>query len=474
MTSTNRSQLLLILSIAGLFFSGTREGLLIVLKITGGLSISVHSNEYFIYLRAWLFIILGLNLLLTQSRSKAFSFWWLLSYTFGCGSLLSWQFTSISWLLALFTSIFLLIHFITAIAYFFIGNNAIKLIALSRIAWLFVLFSQIGFTFFLLFHTSLCSIEDTLYNVSWVLFLLVTMAESFQGLKFYRISTKYIGALAAILYLLASFFPSSEFFFENTLTKIIYFAFETVTAISLLIFVFYLHNIPLKEKENQEKQRHHAKHFVVVFLSCILSSLSTFGFLLIFLKDIGTRKMIATKAYIELLNQEKYNWLELLNCNEEYGYVLTSDLEYEIVDLDNNSMPVLFISGGNISEAAGTTRIVFYNEKDYKPYQVAGAWNCIKVSGYAPKGNGRQYPLIYCYGARQDMATEIIYEVRDQKLIEIAFMRDVYPYDTDIILPEYYSVPDSYYWMGEEVDMYEYHNKRSEVSDGYIEFHWKK
>ena len=179
--------------------------------------------------------------------------------------------------------------------------------------------------------------------------------------------------------------------------------------------------------------------------------------------DLGVRQDKADHAYRVLIYQnEDYNWYDIYG---EKSLVKTKDLKSSIVLLSDDSMPVMFLSGGMVSEADGTTRMLVYDEETGKANAVLGAWPSITIDGYCNADEDHKYPVIYCSGWHMGLKSELIYELQGNKpvLIGEAQINE---------LPES-DVPDEYSWNGQPVTEKDYNAKRDQALKGYKEIDWR-
>ncbi len=178
--------------------------------------------------------------------------------------------------------------------------------------------------------------------------------------------------------------------------------------------------------------------------------------------DLGVRQDKADHAYRVLIYQnEDYNWYDIYG---EKSLVKTRELKNSIVLLSDDSLPVMFLSGGMVSEADGNTRMLIYDEESGNAKAVLGAWNGITIDGYCKADEYHKYPVIYCHGGHMGMLNELIYEFRDNKpfLVGEAQIND---------LPES-NVPNEYTWDGQKVTEEEFNSKRDQALKGLKEIEW--
>ena len=179
--------------------------------------------------------------------------------------------------------------------------------------------------------------------------------------------------------------------------------------------------------------------------------------------DLGVRQDKADHAYRVLIYQnEDYNWYDIYG---EKSLVKTKDLKSSIVLLSVDSMPVMFLSGGMVSEADGTTRMLVYDEETGKAKAVLGAWPGIVIEGYCKADEDHKYPVIYCSGWHMGLKSELIYELQGNKpvLVGEAQINE---------LPES-DVPDEYSWNGQPATKEDYNAKRDQILKGYKEIEWR-
>ena len=191
------------------------------------------------------------------------------------------------------------------------------------------------------------------------------------------------------------------------------------------------------------------------------------------------RQHRAENAFHALLANEEYNWGEIYydpSKWDETRYrienVPTEYIDYSIVYLDSDELPVLFLKTGAYPYAAsGTSRVVIYDEESGTCRQIWGDYHSVSVVGYIPVDESHENALIFCNGGRQDVSYELIYEYHDGELTLVAQKADIYPYDSDLA-ESYGTHPDEYYWLGTPVNITEYYTQRGMILNGYRDIEW--
>lgn len=462
----NNKNSLLILASSGFIFSGVRRLYHFFRDYLSGKVLATEEVKMFALSFSLLCLFLGLTMLIDQRKHQIFNFLWMVPYGFCSVSLMYWRSTLIA-ILQLTIPVGLMIVVIAGVVITGFHIKVRLLMFLCRFFCALLLILQAIVFTLLVQRFDGYRVSTLLYNAAWVLIVYITMTETIPFLRMNKIISRYLTVNTALLMVLYPAFIKDGFYpMEEPLTKILSFVPDAVLALTFLFYGFWLS----RNTEN-EKRAGFGKCALTVLVSALAGLVFTTGYCRVYENDPGVRKYDVRLEYIKMLRNGEYNWMEIYGDGAE-GYVDGDRLRYLVADLKDGNMPVLFLYGPFLDEASGPTRIVFYDVENQKPYQVWGNYNCVYVRGYIPCDEEHEYPLIFCDGGRQDVITELIYEVRDQVLVLIAEKQDLYPHDTDEIDPEYTSNPDRYYWMGEEVTIDQYRANRERIAEGYQEIEW--
>ena len=458
-TRDRYNNILILTAVCGFFFSGANSvARLISLCITGGEAV-IPEHKLYVIANAALFILSGVTIILFQKKTQLFNYIWLLAYAFGAGI-----FWDREYRLMLPQLIMLGVLLFIAVTGSINPKHNFSAIA-GRIMWLAVLVAQIVM-FFVLFTNTAISMASDMYITAWMLAILITLAETIPFLKMYRKLTVLMAIAAFLLLSMYLFAPGALIAAEETFTLLMYYFIGFMQGMAVLCYASWLHT-----GDYNSKRIGTGKSIITALAAAALGLVFTLSFWTVYARDIGVRKQQAEIAYHEIYRWREYNWGEIYGMDD---YVDVQNMEYCIADLNNGGMPVLFLSCGEPSEAAGFTRIVFYNEETGTPYQVWGDQNCIYVRGYIPCDADHKYPIIICDGGRQDVLQEFIFEVHDGQLVPLGTKSDMWPWDTDAIEPDVTTKSDECYWNGEPVTLDQYKQNRESIISGFTEITWYK
>ncbi len=457
MDNTKKRNNILPFLVAGCFSVGFFElACFINTELSGGFLLDeIRDYELSIIL---LFMLLGLTILIFQQRCRLYSLIWVLSYFVGSREVWNMNDKKIFMVLSYVMAFLLLIIVVLDIA----NVKAWAFMVASSAIWFTVMIAQAFIMLYQMLNQEI-STAVTIFYAAWFYMVLFSMTQTVPFMKIFSPTGMILGVSSPIL-MASHTFLQSNLIAEEPLTIFLYRIPSFIMAITMLLYVIWI------RKSESEQHRIDLFSGAIAILTGVCIG---FGYIAVYRQaydnDIGVRKLNAKAAYRDQLDQDEYNWMEIAGKEE---MVSVSDLKYRIVDLNDGSMPVMFLSGGMTYEASGDTRIVFYDEEKQKPYQVWGNHNCIGVAGYIPADKDHDYPLIFCKGGRQGLDCEFIYEVRNQKLYLIAEMYDVWPHEIDENDPGFTPKTDEYYWLGEEVSMIQYQNTRDAISNGYVDIAW--
>lgn len=457
MGRANKRNFTLTFLITGCFSVGFFEFVCFLKTELPTFSLPDEKKEYVLSI-ALLFLLLGLTMLIFQQKSRLYSLIWVLSYIVGARSL--WNMNDKKILVVLsYVMAFLLL----AVVILDIAKIKVRIFMLvSRVIWFTVMIAQFSIIFYQMFFQEI-GVSAFLFYGSWFYMTLFTMTQTVPFLERFSFSGTILGISSPILIIIYTFIQN-DLIVEEPKTKLLYRLPSIAIALTMMLYVIWI-----KKRESAQKKIDVLSGALAILIGADLCLTYVSVYLKAYNNDVGVHKLNAQTAFIDQLNQDEYNWMEITG-NEEM--VSTNQLKYSIVDLNDGSMPVMFLSGGMSYEAAGDTRIVFYDEDKEKPYQVWGNHNSVGVVGYIPSDKEHEYPLIFCKGGRQDLDYEFIYEVRNHNLYLVAEMYDVWPHEAAKIDPEFNHNADEYYWLGEEVSMIQYRNNRDEISNGYVDITW--
>ena len=334
-------------------------------------------------------------------------------------------------------------------------------VLLLRIAWI-ALF--IAFSIFIayLFKTYPERFRASIVFYSAVVFMLLyTMAMSMVSLNIFAGFISKLFFVPSLLAVCCAFSTASKGDAKGVLVNILSYvplAGEIVSCSAYCLYLAFL-NRNKKLKNDLAVKRPLMAVPVIVLIAAIFAG----NYNSLYSKDIGVRQGKAEQTYRALIYQNTdYNWYDIYG---EKSLVKTKDLTGSIQLLDDDSMPVLFLSGGMVSEADGTTRMLIYDEGSGKAKAVLGAWHSITIDGYCRADEDHKYPVIYCHGGHMGLVNELIYELRGNEpvLIGAAQIND---------MPES-DVPDEYTWNGQSISKEDYNTKRDQILKGYKEIEWK-
>ena len=409
---------------------------------------------------ALLYMLLGLTALIYQQKTRLCSLIWVLSYVVSSRNI--WNMNDKKTLIVItYVMGFLLL----AVVILDIANiKNFVFVIVSRIIWFTAMITQFSIMFYQLFFQEI-SATACLFYASWFYMTLFSMTQTVPFLELFSRSGMILGISSPFLMIIYAFIQSDPII-EEPITKLLYRLPSIVIAITMMTYVMWI------RKSNSHKHRFGV---LIGALAMMIGVDFCLAYITVYLKayekDVGVHKMNAQTAFIDQLNQDEYNWMEITGDEE---MVSTAQLKYSIVDLNDGSMPVMFLSGGMSYAASGDTRIVFYDEVKQKPYQVWGNHNSVGVVGYIPSDKEHEYPLIFCKGGRQDLDYEFIYEVRNHNLYLIAEMYDIWPHEVYEIGSDFKHQDDEYYWLGEKVSMIQYQTNRDSICNGYMDITWSQ
>lgn len=332
----------------------------------------------------------------------------------------------------------------------------------TRFSWLFLCLS-FGFVIIYMFiHKKGLNNQQLVFYTVVVFMLLYTMTLMLIPLKIF---TPFVSKLFFIPLLGAVYF----LYLNAQVTVVVWKTVRLLSMVPILnlgfscsIFCLYLAFISSHKKELKSSFtfKRQIMALPVIFL---IAAIFTGNYLKLYYGDLGVRQDKADHAYRVLIYQnEDYNWYDIY---DKESFVKTRDLKSSIVLLSDDSMPVMFLSGGMVGEADGTTRMLVYDEVTEDTKAVLGAWHSITIDGYCKADEDHKYPVIYCHGGHMGLINELIYELKDNKpfLIGEAKINE---------LPES-NVPDEYSWNGQTVTKEDYNAKRDQILKGYKEIEWR-
>ena len=305
--------------------------------------------------------------------------------------------------------------------------------------------------------------------IGFVTMLLFTMSQTLDALKVFSRVTTPILCIPVLCFLLCMFFPASSPAISSGALRIASKIPMLFVVVSSVFFCIYLVRLRKGEKGKDSKAiKLGLIASAAVVVTAAIFSLVYHGF---YEKDIGVRQEKAKQAFYEqVLSQDEYNWGDVYDG--EY-YVSKDYMSYSIVQLSDDSMPVLFLSDTGVGAAAGTTRLVLYNEDANSVKAVLGEGNCLYIRGYVKADESHEYPLIYFSGGRQDVSCELIYELRGNELYLLGRSMDIFPYDSPEIDPFYSNASEEYEWNGQTVTWEEFIQLRDQALTGYEEIVWQ-
>ena len=460
MDSIKKRNISLLLTVFGCFFYG-------IVRIP--IYIDYINNDKFVYdeMRYYmlsimlLFLLTGLVILAFRQKSKLLPVIWIDSYA--VGGIILWGRGGFPYLFMVPYVLFGLLFLTVILELIGVKSKPVKVA--SRVIWFSAFVIEIVITII-----SFCTQRNQepfapyAYNLAWVFMALFTMAETMDFLKHISKHAIFIGLAATVLLAIYSFWPADSDIAEP-LTKILKLVPGVIMIMTYLTYTLWLH-----KKENENTNPGILKCILVGVIGIMSGLLFYACYDKVYDKDSGVIRSNIREAYYEQLREDQYNWYEITG---DVNMVSTLGLEYSMVDLGGDYLPVMFLRGGMISEASGNTRIVFYDEATNKPRQVWGNVNCVEVKGYVPCDEAHEYPLIVCEGGRQDVYQEYIFEVKNGELCLIAEKDDVWPFDTDETDPEGPSATDVYKWNGNEVSLDQYLTNREAALSGYQEINWQ-
>ena len=233
-------------------------------------------------------------------------------------------------------------------------------------------------------------------------------------------------------------------------------------AVSCAFYCLYLSF--LKKHKELRKDYPLKRQILAMPVIILLAVIFTGKYTSLYNADIGVRQENAMQAFRKLIYQnDEYNWNDVA---DEEKMVKTSKLSSSLVQLSDESLPVMFLSGGMVDEDDGNTRMLVYNEDTKKVKAVLGDWNGVEIEGFVNADEEHRRPIIYCFGDQQGQKTELIYELKYNKpvLIGKAFLYDMTGSE----------ISDEYSWNEEPVTKEEYNEKKAQALKGYKEIDWKK
>lgn len=409
---------------------------------------------------ALLYLLLGLTALVYQQKSKLYSLIWVLSYLVSSRTIWNMNDKKILTIIAYVIAFLLLAVVILDIA----KVNSHAFIVVSRFIWYTAMLAQFSILFYQIFF-QVINAFTCLFYASWFYMVLFSMTQTVPFLKMFSSSGMILGVTAPIL-MIINMFLQNDYIVEEPITKLLYRLPGIVMAITMMLYVMWIRKAKILK---------HRFDILSGAIAIVLGVAFCLTYIIFYMKaydnDIGVHKMNAKTAYLDQLNQDEYNWMEI---SGEEEMVSTTQLKYSIVDLNDGSTPIMFLSGGMSYASAGDTRIVFYDEEKQKPYQVWGNHSSVSVVGYIPSDKEHEYPLIFCKGGRQDLDYEFIYEVRNHNLYLIAEMYDIWPHEVYEIGSDFKHQDDEYYWLGEKVSMIQYQTNRDSICNGYMDITWSQ
>ena len=233
-------------------------------------------------------------------------------------------------------------------------------------------------------------------------------------------------------------------------------------AVSCAFYCLYLSF--LKKHKELSKEHPLKRQILAMPIIILLAVIFTGRYAFLYNADIGVRQENAMQAFRKIIYQkDEYNWNEV---SDEEKNVKTSKLSSSLVQLSDESMPVMFLSGGMVDEDDGNTRMLVYNEDTKKVKAVLGDWNGVEIAGFVKADEEHRRPIIYCYGNQKGQKTELIYEMKYGKpvLIGKAFLYEMTGSE----------ISDEYSWNEESVTREEYNEKKAKALKGYKEIDWKR
>ena len=227
-----------------------------------------------------------------------------------------------------------------------------------------------------------------------------------------------------------------------------------------------------KEQVRKIRRSARTKPFSFIFTMLMIILIGIALLYIIRKLPLKYRQYRAEKAYMALLEQSQYNWDEI---HDSETIVDASTLKYSIVYLDDDSIPVLFLSMHSVGApygASGHTRMIIFNEETKQCEQIEAGGNCVGIVGYIKADENDSYPLVFEYGGRQDILFEHIYEFTGSGLVEVGRMVDLPYHNSDEIDTSITPNADEYYWNGESVSINEYMTEREAVINDYCDIDW--
>ena len=343
------------------------------------------------------------------------------------------------------------------------------IIVFTRICWLILwVVYAVAIVHMVIFRGDFGFSAICLY-IAFVTMLLFTLSQTMETLKVFSRVSSVILCIPALCFLLCMFFPVSTPVISSGVLWIVSKIPMMLVVISSVCFCLYL--IRLNKEGTGKITKSLNLCMIATVVTIVIAAVFSLVYHGFYENDIGVRQEKARQVfYQQVLGQEEYNWGDVYGG--EY-YVSKDYMSYSIVQLSDDSMPVLFLSDKSVGAAAGTTRLVLYNEDTNSVKAVLGEGNCLYIRGYVKADESHEYPLIYFSGGRQDVCYEFIYELRGNELYLLGYSMDIFPYDSPEIDPFYSNASEEYEWNGQTVTWEEFVQLRDQALIGYEEIVWK-
>ena len=333
----------------------------------------------------------------------------------------------------------------------------------TRFGWIALCLLYAGAITYMFINKKELFLNDAklVFYIAAVFMVLYTMAMTLIPLKIFQGFVSKLFFVPALCWLYSMFFASSSGVATGTAVRLLAMVPTLNETVSCTAYCLYLSFIA-KHKRELKSDFINRRQLLALPVIVLIAVIFAGNYLKLRNKDLGVRQNRADHTYRVLFYQnDDYNWYDIYG---EKSLVKTRDLKNSIVLLSDDSLPVMFLSGGMVSEADGNTRMLIYDEESGNAKAVLGAWNGITIDGYCKADEYHKYPVIYCHGGHMGMLNELIYEFRDNKpfLVGEAQIND---------LPES-NVPNEYTWDGQQVTEEEFNSKRDQALKGLKEIEW--